>query len=81
MRGEWRDGALLGSGCEKWKAMAAGAQAVSARHVGAASRGGMGGKVERVWTDKGMKMRTQFPGSSMRRRQAQERTAAMSIWT
>jgi hypothetical protein len=37
--GELRDGALLGSGRGKRKAMAAGAQAVPARHAGVAKWG------------------------------------------
>jgi hypothetical protein len=42
--GERRDGALLGNGCGKRRAMAAGAQAILAQHAGVTRGGGAGGK-------------------------------------
>jgi hypothetical protein len=54
--GERRNGALLGSGCGKWRAMAAGAQAVPARHAGAASGG--------VRADRGTKWSHSFLGAT-----------------
>jgi hypothetical protein len=38
--GERRDGALLSSGCGKWRAMAAGVQVVPVRHSSAAKQKG-----------------------------------------
>jgi hypothetical protein len=66
-RGARRDEALLGTGCRKRRVMAAGAQAVLARHASVASRGDAGGKRKgRGHPDRGVKWGAHFPGSSRR---------------
>jgi hypothetical protein len=64
-RGARRDGALLGTGCRKRRVMAAGAQAVPARHASVASRGDVGGKRKGCGRqDRGVKWGRTFLGAA-----------------